>query len=209
MIDKIKKKWAVKTPKKKKKKGWKKPLSSWNKLDDKTIKVNDNRKAVQDKLLKEEAEEDDIIKAHLKTLENHSLTDGLRVEKVAFAIFLALPERVRWTQGKFSKDWWISEQTLSWWKFLPEIQKIRMALMKSVLVDKTPAVMDNLFEAASMKNAFGNVNVWAVKLWLQFVEEWQESSKLDLNATGWFTINFGAGKSQFIQPTDESPKPRQ
>ena len=191
--------------KKKKKKTWKKKQSSWNKLDEWTIAVNDSRKTVQDKLLKEEAEEDNIVKALLKQVEKHPLAATMRVEKIAFAVFLALPEAVRWQQSKFSKEWWISEQTLSGWKFNTEIQRLRLLVMKSVLIEKTPAVMDNLFEAASKKNAFGSVNVGAVKLWLQFVEEWKEASTLDLNASGWFTINFGAGKSQFIQPTDEEP----
>lgn len=191
--------------KKKKKKTWKKKLSSWNKIEEGWIAVTDNRKKLQEKLLKEEAQEDNIVKAHLKTLENHAMTVWMRIEKVAFAIFLWLPEAVRWTQGDFSREWGISEQALSGWKYLPEIQRIRMTVMKSVLIDRTPAVMENLFTAASKANSFGSVNVGAVKLWLQFVEEWKEASTLDLNASGWFTINFGAWKSQFIQPTDEEP----
>lgn len=192
-------------PKKKKKKTWKKKQSSWNKLDEWTIAVNDSRKTVQNKLLKEEAEEDSIVKSLVKQVEKHPLAATMRVEKIAFAVFLALPEAVRWQQATFSKEWWISEQCLSGWKFNTEVQRLRLLVMKSVLIEKTPAVMDNLFEAASKKNAFGSVNVGAVKLWLQFVEEWKEASTLDLNASGWFTINFGAWKSQFIQPTDEEP----
>ena len=78
----------------------------------------------------------------------------MRVEKIAFSIFLALPEAVRGDQRQFSKEWGISEQTLSGWKMEPDIQKLRLKVMKSVLIDKTPAVLDNLFNAASKTNSF-------------------------------------------------------
>lgn len=78
----------------------------------------------------------------------------MRVEKVAFCIFLALPENLRGKQGDFSKQWGISENALSIWKADPTVQKLRLILMKRILIDKTPAVIENLFNAASTKNAF-------------------------------------------------------
>lgn len=73
----------------------------------------------------------------------------MRTEKIAFAVFLALPEHIRGSQGFFSKQWGISEATLSAWKNDGDIQKVRMKVMRAVLLDKTPAVLDNLFNAAS------------------------------------------------------------
>lgn len=154
----------------------------------------------------ENTEEADIIKGHLEAIGKHPLAKGMRVEKIAFSIFLALPENLRGKQGDFSKQWGISENALSIWKAEPEVQKLRLVLMKRILIDRTPAVIENLFNAASTKNAFGNINTAAVKLWLQFVEEWEEASKVNLNATWQIVVNFGFWKSQFIQPEDEKEK---
>lgn len=166
------------------------------------LKVKDSNSAKQSQLEKKNGD-DNIIKAHLETIGKHPLAKGMRVEKIAFCIFLSLPEAVRGDQRQFSKEWSISENSLSIWKTEPEVQKLRLVLMKRLLIDKTPAVIENLFNAASTKNAFWNVNTAAVKLWLQFVEEWEEASKVNLNATGWFTVNFWPWKSDFINPEDE------
>jgi len=168
------------------------------------LKVKDSN-ASKKSLLEQPEPKNSIISGHLDSLWQHPLAKWMRTEKIAFAIFLWLPEQLRWSQISFSKQWWISENSLCVWKLEPEVQTLRLQVMKSILLEKTPAVMDNLFEAASKKNSFWTVNTPAIKLWLQFIENWQESAKLDLNASGWFTINFGAWKSQFINPTDEQP----
>lgn len=172
------------------------------------LKVKDSNSAKQSQLQKEDGG-DDIIKGHLEAIGKHPLAKGMRVEKIAFAVFLALPEAIRGDQRKFSKDWKISENSLSIWKTESEVQKLRLVLMKKILIDKTPAVLDNLFEAASKKNSFWSINTAAVKLWLQFVEEWEEASKVNLHAEGWFTINFWPWKSDFINPEDEEENPEE
>lgn len=168
------------------------------------MKVKDSN-AAKKEILEQPEPKNSIISGHLDSLWQHPLAKWMRTEKIAFAIFLWLPEQLRWSQISFSKQWWISENSLCVWKLEPEVQTLRLQVMKAILLEKTPAVMDNLFEAASKKNSFWTVNTPAIKLWLQFIENWQESAKLDLNASGWFQINFGAWKSQFIQPTDEQP----
>lgn len=156
---------------------------------------------------KKEDAEANIIKAHLDSIGKHPLAKWMRVERIAFAIFLALPESLRGDQRTFSKQWWISENSLSVWKAEPEIQKLRLLLMKRILIDKTPDVIENLFKAASKTNSFWSVNTAAIKLWLQFVEEWEEASKVNLQASGGFTVNFWFKKSVFIQPEDEKEQP--
>lgn len=132
------------------KKTTKKAKSSRKKTVKDPIKAFASKTALQSQLEKEEGF-DNIIRAHLNQLENSEICKGMRTEKIAFAVFLALPEYLRGSQQFFSKQWGISEQTLSGWKMDRDIQKIRMKVMKAVLLDKTPAVLDNLYEGASRR----------------------------------------------------------
>lgn len=68
------------------------------------IKAFASKTALQSQLEKEQGF-DDIIKSHLQQLENLEMCKGIRVEKIAFAVFLALPEYLRGEQRHFSKSW--------------------------------------------------------------------------------------------------------
>jgi hypothetical protein len=45
-----------------------------------------------------------------------------------------------------------------------------------------------------------------VKLWLQYIEDYQESTKTEFDAPEWMVIQFGVWPSQFIKPVDQEEK---
>lgn len=125
----------------------------------------------------------------------------LRIEQLAFGIFLASMPKDRGTQGDFAKAWGVSETTLSAWKMNPKIRKLRIDTMKLFYVDKTPVVIDTLYEAATKTDFNGKYNTPAMKLWLQYVEDYREKSALDVGGEG-IAIHFGGGKSPFMTGDD-------
>jgi hypothetical protein len=133
-----------------------------------------------------------LINGWLDLLKDNELIKDMRIEEVAFSIFLAIPETDRGTQQEFAKQWGVSETTLSLWKLKPAIRKVRGQLLPSLLIDKTPKVIDSLYDAATGTDAYGKKNVPAIKLWLQYVEEFKEGVSLLGGGEG-ITVNFGGG----------------
>jgi DNA-binding XRE family transcriptional regulator len=127
----------------------------------------------------------------------------MRVEKIALAVFLALPKKERGTLGEFSEEWGVSRQTLSAWQKEKDVQRLRLEFMLSVLQEHTPDILLNLAEAAKTPITVANP-VPAATLWLKFVEDWKETIKADPEMP---VVHFGFPPSQFIKPEGATPSP--
>ena len=150
-----------------------------------------------------------IIQEQLDLIGKNKRFDGVRKEKVAFGIFLSMPSKIRGTQKDFAELWKISENSLSLWKNDEAVKEVRSALIKAFLYDKTPDVLEALYNNAVTVNPWtGHTDIGSIKLWLQFVEEWKEGQTLGLtDKDGQVVFQFSVGKSPFIQPEDDKKKP--
>ena len=90
----------------------------------------------------------------------------------------------------FCKDWGVSDTTLTARQFDDQVQAIRLKIIKFILREKTPDVMDAVYAAATIPDENGKYNTPAQKLWLQFVEEWTEVLG-EADKQGKIVINFG------------------
>lgn len=66
----------------------------------------------------------------------------------------------------------------------------------------TPSVVEALAKAASEQWAFWGYNIQAMKLFLQYAENWKEWIDLSHEVKWWFTISFGAEPSPYMNPED-------
>ncbi len=132
-------------------------------------------------------------------LKNEDISD-LSVEQVAFALFWALPECQRQRQKDFSYMWDVSERTLSQWKHHPKIQKLRNKFMQNVLVEKTPLVLEALFQATQrLHKVTGLVDVKAIRLWLEYVEGWNPKQEANANNNSGVQVVFAGYKGENLK----------
>lgn len=136
---------------------------------------------------------------HLSELSNDAAYQDLKVEQLALAYWLALPSIKRGTQEQFCEQWGITRPTLWAWSNIPAIKQLRFDMMRAFLIHHTPDVLDNLLKTAKMSALIGNPTP-AIKLWLQYLEDYRETQRVETE--GHVTIQFGFDKSKFVQPVD-------
>ncbi len=140
----------------------------------------------------------DVLRKHLNLLSEIEGFKDMKIEKQAYAVFLGLPESIRGKQKEFGADWKISEQTLSAWKHDPVVKNVRETLMKNILMDKTPAVLEMLYNGTQRTNLkTGLVDTSSIELWLQYVEGWKKGQDLDVKSSG-VTVEFAVPPSPFM-----------
>lgn len=128
------------------------------------------------------------------------------IDRVRYGVFLAIPEAQEVNKGDFAKHYKVHPATLSEWRLRDDVLAVRDYIMKAYLRSKTPKVLKNLFAAASEQNVFGGANTAAIKLFLQYAEDFTEKSQTDLNVAGGLTVQFAnVAASPFIQPEDSKP----
>lgn len=164
-------------------------------------KARESKKAQERRAQELSKVEANFREAWFDMLKNIDDYKDMRIEQLAFAVFLATLPADRGTQKDFSEAWGISETTLSAWKMNPKVRKLRIETMKLAYVDQTPVVLQTLFEAATKTDFNGKYNTPAMKLWLQYVEDYREKSALDVSSEG-IVVQFGGGKSPFMTADD-------
>ena len=103
---------------------------------------------------------------------------GKEKEYRAFVEWVALPRELRQppNQKLLSKHLNVPERTLSVWKSQSRFKKdVKEAIYKWTR-DKTPDVLNSLY-----KTAVRHGNAKEVKLWLEFVENWAESQRVEVD----------------------------
>lgn len=143
-----------------------------------------------------------MYKKELAEISEEVAYHDLSVEQVALAMWLALPSSERGTQDEFCERWKISRVTLWKWSNNPTLKRLRFDMMKAFVFHHTPDVLDNLRRAAMISPIIGNPTP-AIKLWLQYLEDYRETQQLETK--GHITIQFGFGQSKFMQPIDSQP----
>lgn len=144
-------------------------------------------------------------------------TSKKEFERKLFLIFMAWSLKIRhqdeewdwdWkrlTQKDFSEASWVSRTTLSKWKSEKWFYINRMDLMKHMFSERTPHVVENLFEWSILKSfSTWKVDATAIKLWLEYIEGFKPGE--DQNAWGGgvniYFWNWKVWKSQFINKPD-------
>ncbi len=132
--------------------------------------------------------------------------EGMRFEKAIFAWLLSLPRKLRpqnlKTQKDFSKSYNISENSLSTWKKEKDFQRLRTSLMKNNFIDRTPDVIENLYRAATADPLTGKSPVPAIRLWLEFIEDWRLNQPIESEPEEKVIFQFATTRSPFINPED-------
>lgn len=124
--------------------------------------------------------------------------------KIAWVVFENLPECEAITTVSFSIEYKISIQSLHRWRVDDEFEEVRKYFIRRFLVQDTSKVLANLAKGAQFSWPFWP-NIAAVKLFLQYAEEWSERMELDHDVKGGFSVNFGAAASPFTQGAAEVP----
>ena len=167
----------------------------------------------QERAEREKRKQDATRAFVFETVEDYALTakkmerfKDIPLDRVRYAIFLVIPEAQELTKGDFAEYYKISRQTLSEWRLRDDVVSVRDYFVKAYLKSKTPKVLANLLKAASEVGAFGGANTAAIKLFLQYAEDFTEKNQTDLNVAGGLTVQFAnVGASPFIQPEDSQP----
>jgi len=134
--------------------------------------------------------------------------EKMNPKKILFAAFIASPECCDLTNLQFCDRYVVHKWTLSEWRQQEETDVLRKWFLKWAMQRWTPKVLKQLRNAASSDDEDGKIQLWAVKTFLAYSEDFNE--KLDLNLTnpGAITIQFAnMVQSPFVQPPKESDKP--
>lgn len=123
----------------------------------------------------------------------------IRFDRICFGVFLAIPECQDLKKVDFARFYKVDPGTLSDRRLRDDVQSVRDYILKAYFKSKTPKVIQNLYEAASDKGVFW-VSTAAIKLFLQYIEEFSEKNSTDLNLSGGVTVQFWVGQSPFINP---------
>lgn len=144
------------------------------------------------------------IKGNLEYVSKMKDFEDMKVEKIAFAIFLSFPKKERGIMADFTKEWGISEVSLWRWKKDLRVHKIKMMFMATNLSEGTEDALAALRHNLTTRNLVnGLYDVPSVKLWLQFVENWKEAQQLEVEESGNINVIFNTAPSHFIQPKDK------
>lgn len=123
----------------------------------------------------------------------------ITLDRIRYGVFLAIPECQEVKKKEFWLHYKVNAGTLSVRRFEDDVQSVRDYILKAYFKSKTPKVIQNLYEAASDKGIFW-VSTAAIKLFLQYIEEFSEKNSTDLNLSGGVTVQFWVGQSPFINP---------
>ena len=146
------------------------------------------------------------LKTHLDSLGSIDGIKETRVEKIAFGIFLASPEEVRGHQKDFSKQWNISQNTLTVWKQDPQVLAVRTQFLTPLILENTPEVILHLLKATKTRNKItGLYDTKAIELWFKYVEKWREEEAENGNQNG-IMVNFMGSPSPYIDGVNELQK---
>lgn len=113
-------------------------------------------------------------------------------EREQFKSWLASPKKFRKpaTQSEVAKQLDVAQMTLSKWKDDPDFMDGVVKLARKRARKHTPFVIEALREGV----ARGNVR--AMKLWLQYVEEWSEKNIADLGGETMIKVSWEDDESQ-------------
>ena len=103
------------------------------------------------------------------------------------------------TKEKFAECLGVHRNTLINWRFDKKVLQARTEIIERHFQGFTPGVLQALVDGAkrtSWVNGLGDSAM--IKLFLQYVEKWNEKSELDLTSGG-ETITWGVAPSQFIK----------
>lgn len=144
------------------------------------------------------------IKQNLESVKKMKDFEDLRVEKIAFGIFLSFPKKERGTLADFTNDWGISEVTLWRWKSDPDVNEIKMMFLKSNFKEWTEDAFIALRHNITNKNPLtGLYHLESIKYWMKILENIDDAQKVDVKNSGEIQVIFNSKPSHFIQPTDE------
>jgi len=126
----------------------------------------------------------------------------LKPEQVAFVFMLLQPRDERLQVADMARQLSVEDRTLYRWQNDPVIIELRFDMMHLIFKKHTPDILENLADRAKSRDPESNA-VPAVKLWLQYVEDWKETQKLESNQP---VFSFGFPPSQFIAPKKPKKK---
>lgn len=150
----------------------------------------------------------EIVREWADTLQNRF--SSVRYEKIAYVVWQNIPECSIITQEEWLKNFpnsdgkLIARSTVMKWRVDDDFEEVRKYFVRRYLVQDTSKVLANLAKGAQFSWPFWP-NIAAVKLFLQYAEEWSEQLKLDHDVKGGFSVNFGAAASPFTSWAAEVP----
>lgn len=103
-------------------------------------------------------------------------------DQLLWAYISSLPKKIRPNQAQFARYMGYSVRTLIRWSYRDDFRKVKSKFLLEILKEKTPLVLQNLLDGASLPNNMGTVNVPAIKLWLQYIEDFKEG--VDVTSQG-------------------------
>lgn len=126
-------------------------------------------------------------------------------KKIALAIFRVLPECDSITNQQFAKHFGIGRNTVTRWELDKTFIKARNEFSELYFKRFTPKILNHLIKGAQKTSwVNGLVDTAAIKLFLQYVEKWNEKQEVDVTSDG-KAITWGIAPSQFIK-SDKIPK---
>ena len=125
-----------------------------------------------------------VAEVKAETTKKHELQPYRKADYKEFVKFSAMPSIYRYEQYKFSteqdfaKHYKLSQDTLTDWKNKESFSKDVDKQLHRWGSDKTPAVIEALFNSILEDGRAAEV-----KLWLQYIKQWKEGMVIDQNIT--------------------------
>ena len=136
------------------------------------------KKPARKKPKKKANSKEKIIKSYtdrvLTLLNENEEYRKLKPEQIAFAVWYAEPKEARGSFTDFAKQISVSRETLWHWRQKPVIMDLRFQLASMLVKEFTPDILWNIARIAAGRIP-GTNPVAAAKLYLQYVEEWNEN----------------------------------
>lgn len=149
-----------------------------------------------------------VCEWYAKALACRARYKGVPLERLIYAAFLALPQCRVTTQREMAAFFGKNEASLIYWRMNQKVLQARTEIMQNAVMEHTPDILNSLVKHAQRTNLLtGLGDAQMIKLFLQYVEKWQEKAELDVTSWG-AQIVWWLQPSQFINkdniPLDES-----